>query len=131
MTASDIIEVLVIDDEIEIAEFVADVVELSDYRVRHVSNPAEFVNALVTGLKLVVLDLLMPRVSGPELFAAIAALTPQPEVILMSGETVVQIDEATVLAQAKGLTVIGTLSKPFFAADLESLLLKSRLGQSA
>lgn len=119
---TDAVDVLVVDDEEEIAEFVADVVEMNDLSVGHVSNPDEFLGALHSGIKLVILDLRMPKIDGLHLIPPIAELNPIPAVILMSGVGDTEINEARAKVEAAGVRVAGTLNKPFFAADLEVLL---------
>ena len=118
-------QVLVLDDEREIAEFVADVVELADISVCYISAFSALSEALHTDLKLIVLDLIMPERSGTEILQFLAQRMVEVELILMSGETTDFIEEARQQADELGLKVVGILQKPFFATDLEAVLQNS------
>ena len=119
--------VLVLDDEAEIAEFVADVVDMSDLPVTFISDCDQLETALVDSVQLLIMDLLMPKCSGVELIERVAQARSSLQLILMSGETYDFIEEAHIKASEMGLSVVGVLQKPFFAADLEALLEKSSL----
>jgi CheY-like chemotaxis protein len=113
---------LVIDDEPEIAEFVADVLELCDFDVVHVSDSEAVHRCDPADFTMVVLDLVMPGEDGVALLPHFANTTHPPDLILMSGEVVGTLEEAQTKAEALGLKVRGFLRKPFFAADLEALI---------
>lgn len=113
---------LVVDDEPEIAEFVADVLELCDFEVAFVSEADAVYRCDPTQFSLIVLDLIMPGEDGVTLLPHFAGTEQPPELILMSGEVVGIIEEAQAAAEQLGLSVRGFLRKPFFAADLESLI---------
>lgn len=113
---------LVIDDEPEIAEFVADVLELCDFEVEFLSDADAANRCDPARFSLLVLDLVMPGQDGVALLPHFAGTAQPPELILMSGEVVGIIEEAQSTAEELGLSVRGFLRKPFFAADLESLI---------
>ena len=119
--------VLVIDDEVEIAEFVADVIEMMDLTVTFVSDSVELDAVPLDDVRLIVMDLIMPGTSGISLLDRFANLTGAPEIIFMSGETASVLEAAGQRASELGLSVVGTLAKPFFAADLEFMVLESQL----
>lgn len=122
--------VLVLDDEEEIAEFVADVVDMNGISVSYISDSDLLVSALQSSVQLLILDLLMPKHSGIELIEMVAVQKTLPALILMSGETSAFIQEASDHATQLGFNVIGILNKPFFATDLEALLEKCPLSDS-
>ena len=114
--------VLIIDDEPEIAEFVADVFELNGIAATFISDPDLLESTLASHIRLVVLDLLMPKATGVQLLERIANGNHRPDVILMCGETVGVIEQARLIAIELNITIAGTLNKPFFADELEVLI---------
>ena len=114
--------VLIVDDEAEIAEFVADVFEMNGITATYISDPDLLERHLGVHTKLIVLDLLMPKANGIQLLARIAERANSPSVLLMSGETSNVIEQARLRAIDLDITVAGTLNKPFFADDLEALI---------
>jgi CheY-like chemotaxis protein len=108
--------VLVVDDEESICEAIGAMLTRIGYRVRTFTdarlalahcrgNPAEF-NLLLT-------DLTMPRVSGPELIAQIRELCPGLPALLMSGMNSTEVPEG----DAPGVDY-GLVAKPIDIADL-------------
>lgn len=68
---------------------------------------------------LLVCDLNMPGMDGIRLMSHVASLPNHPAIILLSGEDSRVLDVSRQFAEAKGLTILGVLSKP---VDLESLM---------
>jgi CheY-like chemotaxis protein len=80
------IDVLVVDDEPQVTELLADVLEGEGYRVAVASDGVEAL-AQVAALRprLVLLDIMMPRLSGVEVMRRLQETDPaQPAIILMS-----------------------------------------------
>jgi DNA-binding response OmpR family regulator len=112
--------VLIVEDEGPIAEVVSYVVEDAGHTPLVVSNGLQALEvAKERWPALVITDLMMPRLNGVELIAALRAEAaadrhkPSPPVILLTAA-------GTVRAHAAGADAV--LRKPFNLADLEALL---------
>jgi EAL domain-containing protein (putative c-di-GMP-specific phosphodiesterase class I)/ActR/RegA family two-component response regulator len=70
-------------------------------------------------VELLVCDLNMPGMDGIRLMSHVASLPDSPAIILLSGEDPRVLDVSRQFAEAKGLTILGVLSKP---VDFESLM---------
>jgi CheY-like chemotaxis protein len=80
--------VLLVEDEEGVRDLAREILEISGYRVLVGCHPAEAL-ALVEErgetIHLVVTDVVMPKMSGPELVARLTALRPELRVLYMSG----------------------------------------------
>ena len=115
-------ELLVIDDECDIADLVGEIGEGIGLRSRAVYSPEDFLGALHPSLQIAVLDLNMPEIDGVGLIRHLAETGCQASLILMSGCSDSILNAAMRLAEARGLTVLGTVSKPFPIDAIEDLL---------
>jgi DNA-binding response OmpR family regulator len=82
---------LLIDDEEMILEYTAEVLRDLGYAVTACQDPEKAValyRADWSGIDLVILDMVMPRMSGREVFHAIKAINPAVRVLLASGYSV-------------------------------------------
>jgi CheY-like chemotaxis protein len=109
--------VLVVDDEPAVLGWVSRALSRKGYDVHAVSSPLE---ALLLAhdtpcFDLVVSDVIMPEMCGPELVKRIAQLCPTAAVILMSGHIA-----AETLPEGAAF-----ISKPFLATDLYSIVEKA------
>jgi two-component system, cell cycle sensor histidine kinase and response regulator CckA len=82
--------ILIVDDEADVRELVREVLEAKGYTVLEAGDGAEAL--LVAGLypepiQLMLSDVLMPTVSGPELAENLKAVRPDTKVVFMSGYT--------------------------------------------
>lgn len=92
--------------------------------VHAASNGAEARRILrdaLTPVDIVVSDLMMPGVDGIELLPALKQSSPQPALVLVSADPNV-LGAAEAIAQAHGITVLGTIEKPVTQAKLKPLL---------
>lgn len=113
MTATS--RILVLDDNVDVAQGVADILELSGYDCNLVHDGESAVAAFQNGnFDLGLFDIRMPRMNGVEAFFAIRKANPNARIVLMSGYA----DEKLVAEAMKG-GAIGFLSKPF---DPEAML---------
>lgn len=112
--------ILVVDDEESIRGFLATALGHMGHTVKEAADGRE---ALATftehreDIKLVLLDLTMPRMGGEETFSELRRLQPDLPIVLMSGYTE---DEVTSLFAGKGIT--GFLQKPFSMGSLMNML---------
>lgn len=108
--------VLVVEDDDAVRTLVCRVLARNRYRVLDAARPKEAIRLLDSGIDrvaLLICDVVMPRMSGPELAERLCALQPDLKVLFMSGYT----DEVVL-----GLSDAGTpvLKKPFTVAGLLS-----------
>lgn len=113
--------VLVVEDAGPVRQATVEFLSSLGYKVRSAPNGEEALNTLqqdCTQFALVIADVVMPKMSGPELARAIAALRSPAKILLISGHS-----EDVMLA--KGLRKIDAnfLQKPF---SLKSLAVKIR-----
>jgi PAS domain S-box-containing protein len=108
--------ILVVDDEEIVRELASDMLEHIGYNVHSCSCGTEALEHFKENwqdIDLVILDLVMPDLSGEEVFAEIRSINPNIKVILSSGYTA---DEISQSITAEGLTEF--ISKPFKVSDL-------------
>lgn len=114
---------LVIDDEPDIAEFIAEVATAMGYEVECRASGDGFVGA-VESLKpsLVILDLNLPGHDGVELLRQLADVASAPQILLMSGMDRKVMSYTHELGAHHGLKMLGILPKPVLLEDLEARL---------
>ena len=107
--------VLVVDDEQAVRESVCKVLESLGYKTLQAESPADAVRiAKLTTIDLLLVDVILPMMSGLELAHSVSAIRPATRVLYMSGFTT---DE--VLGDKKGRHhLMGFLDKPFTPEDL-------------
>ena len=112
--------VLLVDDEDMILEVGRALLERLGYRVVAVNSgeaAVEAVQRMGSKIDLVLLDMIMPGMSGGEAFDRIREIRPQMRVILSSGYT---IDGQARLIMQRGCN--GFIQKPFNAAEISQRL---------
>lgn len=82
-----------------------DVTATRDYR--------DFLTALDRGPDLILIDLVMPEMDGVEVMRWLASRESTPPIVIMSGLERRTLRTAESLARARGLHVLGCLTKPF------------------
>jgi DNA-binding NtrC family response regulator len=113
--------VLVVEDENGVRDVVCAVLRMAGYRVLDAPGPKE---ALEMGrlhngeIHLLVTDVVMPQMGGPELASVLKQTRPGLKVLYLSGYTENSIEQHGVLEPA-----VNFLQKPF---EFEKLLLKTR-----
>jgi PAS domain S-box-containing protein len=112
--------ILLVDDEKEVAEVAGDLLEVLGYRVCTVGSGREALSVYrVRGqqIDLVILDMVMPGLSGEETFAGLREINPQVKVILSSGYS---IDGSARNIMEQGCN--GFLQKPYALRDLSRII---------
>lgn len=112
------------DDEVDFAEFVADVAENMDFDVISTDDPTEVKTLSLQNLNIIVLDLFMPNIDGIELLRLLSKSKSNASIVLMSGKDKGVLHSAQKIAEEQDITVLGVLQKPFFAQQLEVILAK-------
>ena len=107
--------ILLVEDDAATREVTRRVLTRGGYVVVEATNGVEGLEVLESGTKvdLVLTDLMMPRMSGPELFERVASHHPGLPVLLMSGYADVDVNGASNLDRSRQF-----LEKPFTASAL-------------
>jgi CheY-like chemotaxis protein len=108
--------ILIVEDDVDIAEYATDVLVEEGYKVAIAHNGAEAVKIfqeLGQKIGLVILDFFLPSIEGDALFSVFRALNPDANILLCSaflGQGFVGQDKVNSML-ADGLR--GVLSKPY------------------
>lgn len=116
--------ILVIDDEIDVGEFVSAAADGMGFECTATADANAFLEALSPDTTLILIDLLMPAMDGIELLRLLAERKCKAGIVLMSGSGMRIIETAVQLAQVLGLSIAGYLHKPFRLTELEQVLQK-------
>jgi len=108
------IKVLVVDDEPAVLGLVASMLALPGYDIHSTTNPLQALELVRAepDFDLVVSDVLMPEMRGPELVGKIKEICPSIAVVMISGH----------LASESLPSGVGFISKPFLLSDLWSVV---------
>jgi len=113
---------LVIDDEEDICETIAEIATSYNFQVSTISNPDNVASALATTKPdFIMLDLMMPGTDGVELLRLLADHVKDAKLCLISGSDSRVLNSARRLGSAHGLNVIAALEKPLDIGVLRSL----------
>lgn len=114
---------LLIDDEPQLAAFVANAATLSGYEPVETGNDADFRAEFDRNEpRMVALDLGMPGMDGVELLRFLADRDFGGPVLIISGFDRRILDSAFRLGEALGLNMVGPLEKPARLDALEEIL---------
>lgn len=112
--------VLIVDDVVDFAELVADVIEKENVTPIIATSADECLEKIgspdVIGLFM---DIVMPDKDGVELLQEIAKTRPDIPVVLMSGYRGEYLDIAMAIGEANGLKILDTVFKPML--ELEAM----------
>ncbi len=117
---------VVVDDELEIAEFVQAFAEDAGYEARATTTVNDFLNVVKEfNPTVVVIDIILGVVDGIELTRHLADLKIPARVIVMTGYDPKGVEDARVVGESHGHAPIQKLQKPFsknqFLAALDAL----------
>ncbi|OYD86995.1 hybrid sensor histidine kinase/response regulator [Nostoc sp. 'Peltigera membranacea cyanobiont' 213] len=114
--------ILVVDDEVAITEITKTTLEIYNYRVLTAQNGIEAL-ALYTQhqdeIRLVLMDIMMPSISGKTAIRTLQTINSQVPIIAMSG-----LATAEALVQTTGVAIQGFLGKPFSTKQLLNFVQK-------
>ncbi len=112
------LNVLVVDDDLEVCEFLEAFLVEDGYQVRTVNDPTQAIGVLrETEYHVVILDLIMPRLSGLELLDQIRGIDSDIAVIVLTGKP--SVDSAT---ESIALEVSAYITKPVSTTELRETL---------
>lgn len=115
------LRLLVIDDENDICELIADVADAAGFETRSVNDPAEVESVLLEFRPdAVMLDLMMPGTDGVELLRTLGDPIKGAAIVLMSGHDARVLNSARRLGTAHGLNVVGIQEKPIDVGSLRT-----------
>lgn len=115
-------QVVVVDDEPEIGELIAAVVEGLGLACTALTSARDLPTVMGPDVIAVMIDLMMPDVDGIELVRQLAQLGCRAPIVLMSGHDRSVLRSADDMVRTLGLRAAGTLRKPFRVAEVEELL---------
>jgi EAL domain-containing protein (putative c-di-GMP-specific phosphodiesterase class I) len=114
---------LIIDDEIDICDLIADIADTRGFETSTVSNPSD-VEARLGDFKpeCIMMDLMMPGIDGVELLRTLGPAIKDCTIVLMSGHDARVLNSAKRLGSAHGLNIIATQEKPIDITALRATL---------
>ncbi|HTT07660.1 MAG TPA: EAL domain-containing response regulator [Gammaproteobacteria bacterium] len=116
-------QLLVIDDDSQVADFMTEVACLSGYSVTTVQRRADCEAYLAVNTpQVIILDLQMPEMDGVEFLRWLAERQMTAAILLISGADARVRNAAVRLGQELRLKMLGTMQKPVRLAELEGLL---------
>ncbi len=121
--------VLIVDDDAVVRRTLVRLLEALGYRALAAESAEEallLVRARGEEIDAFVLDVSMPKISGPELFEQIRAILPDAFVVLASG-----FNHSDLVRRAMSRGLAGFLQKPFRLEELDSLLTQAVRRRSA
>ena len=112
----------VVDDDPSVRKSITRLLELEGFKVRAFGDPEDFLNQMATNpVRLVVLDIWMPQMTGMEVLAHLCARWPATRVIFITGHED-RAAEATVMqAGASGFFIKPLDNEKFIAAVQDAL----------
>ena len=117
--------IMVIDDEPHVREMCRDMLTALGYTVLLAENGMAGIRTYRERhreIDLVILDMIMPKMGGPEVFAALKTIDPAVKVLLYSGYSNSSLDSIDVLLK-RG--VAGFVQKPFSAEEISIAIKKA------
>jgi EAL domain-containing protein (putative c-di-GMP-specific phosphodiesterase class I)/FixJ family two-component response regulator len=124
--------VLVIDDEEDICDIIAEIAGRHGLEVKTLSDAEKTVDTLVAfPPDFIMLDLMMPGTDGVELLRLLAEHAKSAKLCLMSGSDARVLNGARRLGSAHGLDVIAALEKPLDMQVMNKLFEQVAGGASA
>ena len=121
-TVAPIQKILVIDDEIDVGEFVSAAADAMGFECIATTDAKAFLDVLAPDTDLFLLDIMMPEMDGVELLRLLSQQKCKAGIVLMSGVGKRTMETAGQLAEVLGLSIVAHLQKPFRLAELEAVL---------
>ena len=113
------LKILVVDDDVDVAESLADILEFDGHEVALANSGPEAVRHLERqAFDVALLDVVMPEMNGVDCLAKINELRPETKVFMVTGYSVDEL-----LNQAAEQGAIGVLFKPVAATKMREILL--------
>ena len=117
---------LVIDDQLELCEFIAEVARRLGFEALAVSEADDFHRAYLDfNPTVIVLDLQMAGSDGIELLRYLGGQNAKAQILVVSGMDQRVLSTADQVGRTQGLKMLGALQKPIMLTDLETVLRKT------
>jgi EAL domain-containing protein (putative c-di-GMP-specific phosphodiesterase class I) len=124
-------KLLVIDDQVDLCEFISEAATVLGFEARAVTEPDAFRRAVQEFQPtVVVMDLQMPGADGIELLRFLGEHGSKAQVLVASGMDQRVLSTAEQIGRAQGLSMLGALQKPILLADLEATLRRCMRGDA-
>jgi len=124
-------KLLVIDDQVDLCEFISEAASAIGFETCAVTEPEAFRQAVHEFQPtVVVLDLQMPGADGIELLRYLGERGSKAQVLVASGMDQRVLATAEQIGRAQGLSMLGALQKPILLADLEATLRRCLRGEA-
>lgn len=115
--------ILILDDQECVGITICQMAEKIGLKAESTTCPNKFLhNAAHEPLSCLIIDLIMPEVSGDQIIRELARTHSQTPLVLMSGGDGRVLWAAERAAKEYGLNVLGALEKPFFLKSLKKIL---------
>lgn len=114
--------ILIVDDEVPFAEFVAEVSRNLGYQATCAPSAKEFLATDLSAFQGIVLDLNMPDFDGIEVIRYLSDVAFSGAIIMLSGVDAVVMKMARGLAEERGLRVASVICKPVEIDQLEAAI---------
>ena len=112
------LSVLVVDDDQDIREYLQDFLNAEGFEVTTLSDPSQAVERIRDEVfHLVVLDLMMPKISGLDLLVQIRAVDDDIAVIILTGHATLETASASIQHE-----VSAYIEKPFRPAEFRDVI---------
>ena len=115
-------KVYIVDDDIQVAELLAVIVEMAGFQQQIYTTSREFIEQETCSSDIILLDLNMPDMDGIEVIRELAAKTCDASILFISGQDSGVLHSAEKLARAHDLHVLGSVTKPVQIALLQQIL---------
>jgi two-component system NtrC family response regulator len=113
-------QVLIVDDNPNMSALLSDMLDVFDFSSQQATGGIEALKKLATeDFSVVITDLRMPEMSGSELLRSIKEKYPDLPVIVISGYSLAEEEDAVLAELADEF-----INKPFRMDDIERVLLK-------
>jgi two-component system, NtrC family, response regulator AtoC len=111
--------ILVVDDDPGVLRYTKGLLEMAHYRVETATCGTEAVERLQSGAKpdLILLDMAMPQMDGLRTIEACRRTRPEQKIVVLSC-----ISNPSTVVEAMRLGALDYITKPFYKADLETLM---------
>ena len=114
---------LIMDDEPDFCDFVANVGEGLGYQVTKVTDPRNFKSVYAeTQPDCVVIDMVMPELDGFELVKWLVEERSRAKLVIVTGHNPLYAKSAKLQSVAKGLSQVKTFTKPISVSKLRAAL---------
>lgn len=115
---ADPLKILVVDDDVDVAESLADIFEFDGHEVELAHSGEDAVRTVEKqSFDFAFLDVMMPGMNGVECFRRIHGMRPSVKVFMMTGYTVEEL-----LNEATEGGASGVFFKPLAAAEVREIL---------